>query len=480
MSTKAKKNPRRRKAAGPKPKSKSVTRRRRKPAAREIEAFEDANPVEVAVLAPPPPPVVEEHEPEVQLSIPEPSFASRVLPPAPERPHPDRRRAIFFDVENTSRAEHIARVIEHLAVDRTAARTEFIAVGNWRVIGHDTARLLARHGAQLVHSAPSVGVRDWSDLRIAVGAGVWLAAARAGDVIELVSDDRAFDAVGDVAAALGISYRRLSFRRLATMRTDEAAPVAEAVPEPPRQDEPRGGDRGRRRGRRGGRGRERDRGRDHRERDRDRERHAPPPPPPPAPVPEPSPTGARVMPETNGEPAIEPHTAPHDEIVSVVQELIERSRDRSMSIDTLANALKSRGFRRPPGSPRLITRLRRIREITIDRAGRITLVDGAQPSPPEPVPAREEAPAVEPAASHEPEPYDEPEEEGPNGNRAPPPPRSGDDFDPWNEPTPGNEITGGPGRTPPGEVFPAAAPRRRSRRGGRGRHRGRSGQPAAP
>jgi hypothetical protein len=478
VSTKAKKNARRRKTAGPKPKAKSVTRRRRKPAA-PIEVFEDANPVEVAVLAPAPPPVVEEHEPLEPLSTPEPSFASRVPPPAPDRPHPDRRRAIFFDVENTSRAEHIARVIEHLAVDRTAARTDFIAVGNWRVIGHDTARLLARHGAQLVHSAPSVGVRDWSDLRIAVGAGVWLAAARAGDVIELVSDDRAFDAVGDVAAALGISYRRLSFRRLAAMRTGEAASVAEAPPEPLRQEEPRGGgDRGRRRGRRGGRGRDRDRGRDHRDRDRDHPRHVPPPP---APVLEPSPTGAQVMPEKNGEPAIEPHTAPHDEIVSVVQELIERSRDRSLSIDTLANALKSRGFRRPPGSPRLITRLRRIREITIDRTGRITLVDGASPSPvADAAPEREEAPPPAPVAVQEPEPYDEPEEEAPNGNRAPPPPRSVDDFDPWNEPTPGNEITGGPGRVPPGEVFPAPARRRRSRRGGRGRHRGRSGQPAAP
>jgi hypothetical protein len=474
VSTKAKKNPRRRKTAGPK--SKSATRRHRKAAAPEIEAFEEASTVELAALSQPPPPVVEEHEPEVQLSIPEPSFAARVLPPAPDRPHPDRRRAIFFDVENTSRAEHIARVIEHLAVDRSAARTEFIAVGNWRVIGHDTARLLARHGAQLVHSAPSVGVRDWSDLRIAVAAGVWLASARAGDVIELVSDDRAFDAVGDVAATLGISYRRLSFRRLATMRASDGAAVPEAAaPEPPKQDEHRGGDRGRRRGRRGGHGRDRDRGRDHRDRDRDRERQAPPP----APAPHPAPTGARVMPESNGEPAIEPHTAPHDEIVSVVQELIERSRDRALSIDTLANALKSRGFRRPPGSPRLITRLRRIREITIDRAGRITLVDGVQPGPPEAAPAQEEAEPREPAASREPAPPEEPEHEGPDGNRAPPPPRRSEEFDPWNEPTPGNEITGGPGRTPPGEVFPEPR-RRRSRRGGRGRRRGRSGQPAAP
>ena len=88
------------------------------------------------------------------LSVPERTFAARVAPPAPERPFPSARRAIFFDVENTSRAQHIARVIDHLAVDRLGSRTEFIAVGNWRVIGHDTARLLAHHGAHLVHSAP--------------------------------------------------------------------------------------------------------------------------------------------------------------------------------------------------------------------------------------------------------------------------------------------------------------------------------------
>src|SRR5262249_59850980 len=56
------------------------------------------------------------------------------------------------------------------------------------------------------------------------------------------------------------------------------------------------------------------------------------------------------------------HSAPHDEIVGVVRELVERTSDHSVLIDTLANALKSRGFRRPPGSPRLITRLRRVKE----------------------------------------------------------------------------------------------------------------------
>src|SRR2546428_1135551 len=181
-------------------------------------------------------------EPVVPLATPEPVFAARVPPPAQEPPLPTSRRAIFYDVENASHPAHIARVIEHLAIDPLGGRTEFVAVGNWRVIGPDTARLLARQGAQLVHSAPSSGGKDWSDLRIAVSAGVWLAAARPGDVLEIVSDDRAFDAVGDVAAALGIAFRRLSYRALA------GAPSVE-----PREGQAAGGS-GRRRGRRGGRG----------------------------------------------------------------------------------------------------------------------------------------------------------------------------------------------------------------------------------
>ena len=89
---------------------------------------------------------------DLPLSVPEPMLAARVPEPAPAPPLPSGRRAIFFDVENTSRADHIARVIAHLAVDRAGRRTDFFAVGNWRVIGHDTARLLARHGAALVRA----------------------------------------------------------------------------------------------------------------------------------------------------------------------------------------------------------------------------------------------------------------------------------------------------------------------------------------
>jgi hypothetical protein len=72
-----------------------------------------------------------------------------------------------------------------------------------------------------------------------------------------------------------------------------------------------------------------------------------------------------------------PHTAPHDEIVGVARELIQASDRGSVTIDALANALKTRGFRRPPGSPRLITRLRRIRELDVSRNGLIALAAGA-------------------------------------------------------------------------------------------------------
>jgi hypothetical protein len=160
-------------------------------------------------LEPPPAPPSEPAEP-LPTATPEVRFAARVPPPEPDRPRPTVRRAIFFDVENSSRSDHVARVLAHLDVDRIGRATELVAVGNWRVINHETARMLAERGALCVHSAPSVGVRDWSDLRIAVAAGVWLASARPGDTIEIITDDQAFDAVGDVATSLGVSFRRLS------------------------------------------------------------------------------------------------------------------------------------------------------------------------------------------------------------------------------------------------------------------------------
>jgi hypothetical protein len=353
---------------------------------------------------------------DLPLATPEPVFAERVLPPPPPPPLPTNRRAVFFDVENTSRAEHVSHMIDHLAIDRAGRRTEFVAVGNWRVIGADTARLLARHGAQLVHSAPSTGVRDWSDLRIAVSAGVWLAGARAGDVLEIVSDDRAFDAVGDVAVSLGIAFRRVSYRAMG----GAPAPVEVEAPAPAER---------LRRGGRGGRYRGR----------REPLPHHPPAHPRPAP-PEPVSSDAAA------------HTAPHDEVVDLIRELARRAPGGSVLIDTLANALKTRGFRRPPGSPRLITRLRRMRELAVSPNGMIRLVDGTGTNGGQLPPA---APAPE-MSSLELEPSSlEPEPSSPE------------------LPSPVEAAVAADGDAP----APPGRRRRRSRRGGRRRRR--SGPPPA-
>ena len=79
-------------------------------------------------------------------------------------PRPTRRRGIFFDVENTSRAADISRVVSHLALDWQGWTTEFLAVGNWRVIGHDTARLLAQPSLKSSFKRPMI----WVDLFILV------------------------------------------------------------------------------------------------------------------------------------------------------------------------------------------------------------------------------------------------------------------------------------------------------------------------
>jgi hypothetical protein len=341
-----------------------------RPRTRKIKTAEPAADETLDLAAPPPDPEPEapllapEDEAPVEApaeaviitSNPEPSFVARVPPPEPPRVRPSVRRGIFFDVENTSRAADISRVLEHLDIDWVGHATEFMAVGNWRVIGHDTARLLARKGAALVHSAPSVGVRDWSDLRIAVAAGVWLAGARPGDVVEIVSDDQAFDAVGDVAASLGVMFRRTSYRALVGMRHDA---IVEREPAPASDSRSRS---------RGGRGRSRRGGSGRSERDR---------------RPAPSHVTPRPAPAVQAAAAVdEPQqTAPHDEIVGVVRDLLEKS-PGGVSLDALANALRERGFSRPPGSPRLITRLRRIKELDVGRQGTIRLVDrDAAPAP---------------------------------------------------------------------------------------------------
>ncbi len=404
-------------------------------------------PLDLAPLVPPASVeegLVAELPPDFPLAAPEPQYAARMAPPPPERPAPEGRRAIFFDVENSSHAPSIERVIQRLAIDRGSSRTDFVAVGNWRVIGLDTGRLLARLGAQLIHSAPATGVRDWSDLRIAVSAGVWLAGARPGDVIEIVSDDRAFDAIGDVAATLGIRFHRLSYRALSG--APEAEPREEA---PPARGHRRG--RGRRRGSSGsGRGSSGhpspgDRAMDRRPHGQAPRSAPPAPAPAPAPVPAAAPAHAAA---SEGE----PHTAPHDEIVSVVQDLVARTSGRPVLIDALARELKARGFARPAGSPRLITRLRRIRELSVSPTGMITLIAASQGTRPAPVEI-EPADVAPPAVEEQPLMTTDYEEEEPGdavGNVAPPP--------------------GAPQPATPARR-PSRGPHHRRRRGGGGRDR---------
>jgi hypothetical protein len=145
-------------------------------------------------------------------------------------------RAVIFDVENSSRAEHVGRILEYLGLATRDRETSLLAIGNWSVVGQQTARLLATYGAELVHSAPAFGVKDWTDMRIAVAAGMWLGESRPGDVLDIITDDQAFDAVGDVAAACGVTFRRLSYRTLVG-----AQAIDGPEPAPPRRPRSRNG-----------------------------------------------------------------------------------------------------------------------------------------------------------------------------------------------------------------------------------------------
>lgn len=265
---------------------------------------------------------------------------------------------MFIDVENTSSEIDLIRVLEDLHIDR--ATTDLTAVGNWRVVGQQLGRMLAQRGAHLVHSAPAPRVPDWSDLWIAVTAGMWLGRAMPGDALDILSDDRAFDAVGDAAARLGVAFRRITYRAGAAER---AAASAEEAP---------AGGRRRRRRRRGDgpaptahaprahapRAHEPARGRAHEPaRGRAHETARPSPPP--------------VLSPSAEE---ERHAASLDQIRAVIARLTAADPVRGVSLDTLTLALKSEGFQRPPGSPRLVTRLRRIKDVELLPNGRVRLI----------------------------------------------------------------------------------------------------------
>jgi len=267
---------------------------------------------------------------------------------------PLSHRAIFIDVENTSSEAALFEVLESLKIDRREQPVELTAVGNWRTIGPLVGRRLGALGARLVHSAPARGVRDWSDLWIAVAAGCWLGQASAGDVLEIISNDRAFDAVGDAAAARGVVFRRLEHQR--------GAVTAEPPPEPRRPHRTRGG---RRHGGRRG--------------------DSSPAPPTVAPASATPRLQAEPAPPVHTQPAParpaayaeEPHGASREQFLSVIRRLTRNEPGRWVNVDVLETALKQEGFSRPPGSPRLVTRLRRIRDVEVDAHGRVRIAPAA-------------------------------------------------------------------------------------------------------
>ena len=263
------------------------------------------------------------------------------------------RRAVFIDVENTSSESELARVLDGLNIDLASGTTEVAAIGNWRVVGQQLGRSLAQRGAHLVHSAPATRVPDWSDLWIAVQAGIWLGHSRPGDAIDIVSHDRAFDAVGDAAARLGVAFNRITYR--------SAGPSA-AVSE--RSSEPAGERRGRRRRRRGGSGRS-------------------------STVPSAAPARpSRVAPSRVAPPRVatavseeERHGASQEQLQQVIARLAAADPSRTVTLDALTVALKAAGFQRPPGSSRLVTRLRRMKDIEVLPNGKVRMHTDAEAAP---------------------------------------------------------------------------------------------------
>jgi len=297
-------------------------------------------------------------------------------------------RAVFIDVENTSSEAALMGALDQLEIDRATVPTELVAVGNWRVIGQHVARMLAQRGARLLHTAPATGVKDWSDLSIAVAAGIWLGRAQPGDEIDIVSADRAFDAVADAATNLGVTFHRLTYGPLSGL-AEAIAPAAGAEPAA-------------RRSRRGGRRRRRGApaistwgqapvgtARASEPVERAAVTSAPP---------------ASVE-SANGAPKDIQGATP-EQIIATIARLTSRAPERGVNLDLLINALKAEGFGRPPGSPRLVTRLRKMKDVEVSPTGMVRLV--SLPPGPLPMDVRasaataieiEEAPPPEPIAT---------------------------------------------------------------------------------
>jgi len=267
------------------------------------------------------------------------------------------QRMVLIDVENTSSEERLLGVLGVLSIDRKVQRTELVAVGNWKAVGARTGRLLARSGATLMHSAPATGVRDWSDLWIAVAAGRWIAHARPGDRLDIVSDDHAFDAVADAAAGAGVEFHRISYRSL-------GAPTEET----PREASPNRRRRGGRR--RGGVGL------------RAADSNGGSPVATPHKAVEASPPHAHARPapvkSVAASPAVDGSTtASPDDIREAIRSLTRGDPERWVNLDLVGSALREKGFTRPPGSPRLVTRARQVQDVEVSPTGMARIRPGA-------------------------------------------------------------------------------------------------------
>ncbi len=270
------------------------------------------------------------------------------------------RRLVLIDVENASNETQLIALLESLHIDHSAQATEIHAMGNWRLASTHVARRLAALGVSLLHTAPAAGVRDWSDLRLAVTAGCWLAEATPGDQMEILSNDQAFDAVGDVAAARGVAFRRIQHAAGGGTARRGGTPLSGTPP----SGTPRGGST------RGGSTRA----------NRDRAGAVAPAITParstdePAPASSPDRAASQPAPAAHQEVAPrEAHGASRDQLIATIRDLSGDSPGRWLQLDAVGEALKARGFSRPPGSPRLVTRLRLLKELEVSAAGRVRI-----------------------------------------------------------------------------------------------------------
>lgn len=75
----------------------------------------------------------------------------------------------------------------------------------------------------------------------------------------------------------------------------------------------------------------------------------------------------------------EAHAASQEQVRLALARLTGGDPTRSVNLDALANMLRDEGFTRPPGSPRLVTRLRKIKGVEVLPNSMLRLVSDIPP-----------------------------------------------------------------------------------------------------